>query len=115
MTHAYYKHCIAAVIVFDVTRPTTFDSVIKVLEKEVGRDRAGRMRLKCGVGLELSYSPLVPTSRAQPPPFSRPFFAPRAVEAGHQLQGGAGKRGAGADPAARKQGRHGRRDRGGHY
>eukprot|EP00300_Choanocystis_sp_HF-7_P024853 c26418_g1_i1.p1 GENE.c26418_g1_i1~~c26418_g1_i1.p1 ORF type:complete len:240 (+),score=56.25 c26418_g1_i1:57-722(+) len=29
MTHAYYKHCIAAVIVYDVTRTSTFDSVLK--------------------------------------------------------------------------------------
>ncbi|KNC55745.1 Rab32 [Thecamonas trahens ATCC 50062] len=29
MTHAYYKHCIAAVVVYDVTRDATFDSVIK--------------------------------------------------------------------------------------
>eukprot|EP00030_Apusomonadida_sp_AF-17_P000613 a175315_89.p1 GENE.a175315_89~~a175315_89.p1 ORF type:complete len:230 (-),score=57.68 a175315_89:698-1357(-) len=29
MTHAYYKHCIAAVIVYDVTRSSTFESVLK--------------------------------------------------------------------------------------
>ncbi|KJE91824.1 hypothetical protein, variant [Capsaspora owczarzaki ATCC 30864] len=31
MTHVYYKYAIAAVIVFDMTRPATFDSVIKWL------------------------------------------------------------------------------------
>jgi len=29
MTSVYYKHCIAAVIVYDITRATTFDSVVK--------------------------------------------------------------------------------------
>jgi len=29
MTHVYYKYAIAAVIVFDLTRPATFDAVLK--------------------------------------------------------------------------------------
>ncbi len=29
MTHVYYKHAIAAIIVFDIGRPATFDSVTK--------------------------------------------------------------------------------------
>lgn len=29
MTHVYYKYAIAAVVVFDLTRPATFDAVIK--------------------------------------------------------------------------------------
>ena len=30
MTHVYYKYAIAAVIIFDLTRPATFDAVLKV-------------------------------------------------------------------------------------
>jgi Ras-related protein Rab-32 len=30
MTSVYYKYAIAAVIVFDVSRPATFDAVTKV-------------------------------------------------------------------------------------
>jgi Ras-related protein Rab-32 len=30
MTHVYYKYAIAAIIVFDLGRPATFESVAKV-------------------------------------------------------------------------------------
>ena len=30
MTHVYYKYAIAAIIVFDLGRPATFESVLKV-------------------------------------------------------------------------------------
>jgi len=30
MTHVYYKYAMAALIVFDLTRPATFDAVLKV-------------------------------------------------------------------------------------
>ena len=30
MTHVYYKYAIAAIIVFDLGRPATFESVVKV-------------------------------------------------------------------------------------
>ena len=30
MTHVYYKYAIAAIIVFDLTRPATFEAVLKV-------------------------------------------------------------------------------------
>jgi len=33
MTSAYYKYAIAAVIVFDLSRPSTFDAVLKVLSR----------------------------------------------------------------------------------
>lgn len=31
MTSAYYKYAIAAVVVFDLSRPSTFDAVLKVI------------------------------------------------------------------------------------
>jgi len=31
MTHVYYKYAIAAMIVFDLTRPATFEAVLKVI------------------------------------------------------------------------------------
>eukprot|EP00045_Choanoeca_perplexa_P006477 m.55171 g.55171 ORF g.55171 m.55171 type:complete len:60 (+) comp13650_c1_seq33:766-945(+) len=33
MTSTYYRYAIAAVVVFDLERPATFDSVAKVSEK----------------------------------------------------------------------------------
>jgi len=33
MTHVYYKYAIAALVVFDLTRPATFEAVTKVNKK----------------------------------------------------------------------------------
>jgi hypothetical protein len=36
MTRVYYKYAIAAVIVFDVSRPATFEAVMKVGHSSLG-------------------------------------------------------------------------------
>lgn len=45
MTRVYYKYAIAAIIVFDISRPATFDAVIKVNypKKNFVRKKSGKV------------------------------------------------------------------------